>query len=152
LKKSIPSGAILVIDEIPLISAGLREVFRSVDPSIRIEQTDSVYTALSSKTYEKKTFDLIILGWAWDSVPGSLLREAAWLKEKFPGSRIIVYTDRYDHLLIDQARTASIDACVHKFEAAEEILAAYAALTAGTTWLSPIFDTLYNSYRLQRGE
>lgn len=141
-----------MIDEIPLISVGLREVFRSVDPSIRIESTDSVYTALSAKAYDNKTFDLIILGWSRDSVPGSILREAAWLKEKFPGSRIMLYSDRYDHVLIDEARAASIDACVHKFEAAEEILAAYAALTEGTTWLSPIFDTLYNSYRLQRDE
>ena len=152
LKNFIPSDPILVIDEIPLLSVGIQEIFRSLDPSIRIERTDSIYTALSSKAYDKKTFDLIILSWSGDNDPDILLRDAALLKEKFTGSRVMIYTERYDSLLITRAGAASIDACVHKFEAPEEILAAYAGLAAGTTWLSPIFDTLYNAYRLNRDE
>lgn len=150
LKNPIPSGPILVIDEIPLISVGIQEIFRSLDPSIRVERADSVYTALSSKTYDKKNFDLIILGWSVDNDPDILLSDAAGLKEKFAGSRVMIYTERYDSLLITRAGTASIDAFVHKFEAPEEILAAYAGLAAGIAWLSPIFDTLYNAYRLNR--
>jgi DNA-binding NarL/FixJ family response regulator len=152
LKDLKTSGPILVIDEIPLLSVGIREIFRPLDPSIRVEQTDSVYTVLSSKAYDKKNFDLIILSWSGDNDPDILLRETVALKAKFAGSRVMIYTERYDHTLITRAGAALIDACVHKFEAPEEILAAYTGLTAGTTWLSPIFDALYNTYRLNREE
>ena len=51
---------ILVIDEIPLISVGLQEVFRSIHPDIRVEYTDSVFRALSSREYENNRFHLVI--------------------------------------------------------------------------------------------
>ncbi|HTI92691.1 MAG TPA: hypothetical protein VL727_18975 [Puia sp.] len=139
--------SILVIDEIPLISVGLQEVFRSIHPAIRVEYTDSVFRALSSREYENKNFQLIILGSDEEKSSLSLLTHAGGLKQRFGGSRIMVYTDLYDPELIAKTAEGIIDACIHKHETAEEIRKAYNHLSAGDTYISSIFDTLYYSYR-----
>jgi len=139
--------SILVIDEIPLISVGLQEVFRSIHPAIQVEYTDSVFRALSSREYENKDFQLIILGPDEEKSSHSLLSHAAGLKQRFAGSRIMVYTDLYDPELIAKTAEGIIDACIHKHETAEEIRKAYNHLSAGETYISSIFDTLYYSYR-----
>ena len=138
---------ILVIDEIPLISVGLQEVFRSIHPSIHVEYTDSVFRALSSREYENRTVDLVILGSDEEKSSDSLLIHATELKKRFTGSRIMVYTDQYDPELIAKTAEGIIDACIHKHEPAEEIRKAYDRLLAGETYISSIFDTLYYSYR-----
>ncbi len=139
--------SILVIDEIPLISVGLQEVFRSIHPAIRVEYTDSVFRALSSREYENKSFNLVILGSDEENSSGNLLLHATGLKQRFAGSRVMVYTDQYDPDLIAKTAEGIIDACIHKHEPAEEIKKAYNHLSAGETYISSIFDTLYYSYR-----
>lgn len=137
---SIPSPAhILVIDEIPLIAVGLQEVFRMIHPDVRLEYTESPFTALSSPAFGGKSWDLIVLGAPEQSLPGSLLLPAAELKAKFAGCRIMIYTDTFDPALIAQLRSGAIDACVHKHEAADEIVKAWRHLSAGKTYLSPKF-------------
>ena len=138
---------ILVIDEIPLISVGLQEVFRTIHPAIRVEYTDSVFRVLSSRDYESKSFHLVILGSDEERSSGSLLLQATELKQRFAGSRIIVYTDQYNPELIAKTAEGIIDACIHKHEPAEEIKKAYEHLSKGETYISSIFDTLYYSYR-----
>ena len=130
---------ILVIDEIPLIAVGLQEVFRSIHPDFRVESTGSAFTALSAKTFEGIAWDLIILGSTEESTPGSLLLPAAELKEKFPGARVMIYTDRFDSTVITKVESGEIDACVHKHEGADELVKAWRRLSAGKTYLSPKF-------------
>ena len=142
--------SILVIDEIPLISVGLQAVFRSIHPTIRVEYTDNVFRALSSREYENRSYHLVILGSDAECSSDSLLLHATELKERFAGSRVMVYTDQYDPELIAKTIEASIDACVHKHEPSEEIRKAYTRLSAGETYISSIFETLYYSYRLNR--
>ena len=137
---SIPSPAhILVIDEIPLISVGLQEVFRTIHPNIRLEYTESPFTALSSPAFEGKPWYLIVLGSPEHSTPDSLLLPAAGLKEKFAGCYIMIYTDTFDPILIEKVRSGAIDACVHKHEGADEIVKAWRNLSAGKVYLSPKF-------------
>jgi DNA-binding NarL/FixJ family response regulator len=139
---------ILVIDEIPLISVGLQEVFRSIHPAIRVEYTDNVFRALSSREYESRRFHLVILGSDEERSSDNLLFHAIELKKRFADSRVMVYTDQYDPGLIAKTTEGIIDACIHKHEPGEEIRKAYTRLSAGETYISSIFDTLYYSYKL----
>ena len=141
--------SVFVIDEIPLISVGLQEVFRSIDPSIRVEYTDNVFRALSAREYANRDFQLIILGSDEERSCDHLLLHAGELKKRFPGSRIMVYTDQYDPNLIARTTEGGIDACIHKHEPAEEIKKAYMHIVAGESYVSSIFDTLYYSYRMK---
>lgn len=141
--------SVFVIDEIPLISVGLQEVFRTIDPTIHVEYTDNVFRALSAREYEDKSFQLIILGSDEERSCDSLLLHATELKQRFAGSRVMVYTDQYDPELIARTAEGVIDACIHKHEPAEEIRIAYSRLAAGGSYISSIFDTLYYSYRLK---
>ena len=144
---------ILVIDEMPLIAVGLREIFRSVNPEARVEYTSSVFTALSAKEYDDRSFGLVILGAGPSDPPEDLFRSASELKQRFDGCRVLVYTDQYDPTLIRKIKDENnkegiIDACVHKFEPIEEIHNAYLHLVAGETYVSTILHTLYFAYRL----
>lgn len=145
---------ILVIDEMPLIAVGLREIFRSINPEAGVEYTSSVFTALSAKEYDDRSFGLVILGPAPSESP-EIVQSASELKQRFDGCRVLVYTDQYDPILIRKIkdddknnRDRIIDACVHKFEPIEEIRNAYLHLSAGETYVSPILHTLYYAYRL----
>ena len=154
---SIAFKSVLVIDEMPLIVVGLRETLRSMQPSIHIDYADHVLTALSSPTYENRSFDLIILGSGEGTFLGSdednsssgILLPAAELKEKFPGSRVMIYTDDYDPFLIGKIGDG-IDACVHKHEGVDEIRNAWLRLLEGECYLSPMLHSLYVLYRLNR--
>ena len=142
--------AVLLIDEMPLMAAGLQEVLQVIHPSVKVEHADNVFHVLSSPAYENRSFGLIILGSVDDHTPGSLLLPAAELKERFPGSQIMIFTDRYDPALIDTLGQGTIAACVHKHETTQEIHKAWAQLQAGGTYLSPILYSLYSIYRLNR--
>ena len=147
---SLAFDSVLIIDEMPLIAAGLREALRSVHPSIKLEYADNVLTVLSSPTFENRSFDLIILGTGEDNSTGGFLLPAAELKVKFPGSRILIYTDDYDPILIGKIGEGTIDACVHKHEGAAEIRTAWLRLQDGECYLSPMLHSLYVLYRLNR--
>jgi DNA-binding NarL/FixJ family response regulator len=144
MKESHPDR-VLVIDEIPLIAAGLREVFRLLNPSVEVEYTESIYTALSSKSLHGRSFDLVILGVQASGFQSSLSQPASELKEQF-GGRIMIYTDQYDPIVIEKMMATGINAYVHKYESVEEIQKAYAYLSKGETYISEIFHTLYYEY------
>jgi DNA-binding NarL/FixJ family response regulator len=145
---SIPTPAhILVIDEIPLISIGLRQVFESIHPDTRLEHTSSVFTALSAPAFESVPWYLIVLDLDAGAQPGSFLLPAAELKTKFPSSRLMIYSSIYDPSIIEKMPAIGIDAYVHKYESADEIRIAFLHLTGGQPYLSGIFRTLYYDYR-----
>lgn len=139
---------VLVIDEIPLIAVGLQQVLRSIQPDIRVEYTDNIFRALSAREYAHRDFQLIILGTDQEQTSGNILEHVSELKQRFFGSRIMIYTDKYDPELIAKTSQGIIHACIHKHEPVEEIVKAYTHLTAGETYVSAIFDTLYYTYRL----
>lgn len=146
----LPIETVLIIDEMPMIAAGFRETLRSLHPAVKVEHVDNVFTALAAPAYGNKSYDLVVLGSGEEQSPGSMLLPAAELKQRFPGSRILVYTDRYDPRLIDQLGHGPIDACIHKHEDLQEIHNAWRRLGQGETFLSPMLHTLYTLYRLNR--
>ena len=146
---SLTFNSVLIVDEMPLIVVGLRETLRSMHPSVRIDHTDHVLTALSSPEYVKRSYDLIVLGSAEDYSTEGFLQPAAELKERFPDARIMIYTEDYDPILIGKIGDG-IDACVHKHEGAEEIRTAWYRLLQGEIYLSPMLHSLYVLYRLNR--
>ena len=146
---SLAFKSVLVIDEMPLIVVGLRETIRSMQPAAEIDHADHVLTVLSSPAYDKRSFYLIILGSGEDNSPGGFLLPAAELREKFPGARIMIYTEDYDPVLIGKIGDG-IDACVHKHEGADEIRTAWLRLLEGECYLSPMLHSLYVLYRLNR--
>ena len=143
-----PLDYILVIDEMPPVSLGLQVVFRTINPSVRIEHTDSIFTALSSKSYQDKVFDLIIIGSQPGSIPESLRQSVEGIKERFGKARIMLYTATYDHYIIEKMEELGIDAYIHKYEDIDEIRYAYTRLSAGERYISGIFHTLYFEYCL----
>ena len=141
-----PLNRILVIDELPLIPLAFQDVFRSVNPSASVEYCANIYTALSAKTYAATAFDLVILGSAQDRWSTSLEQGIWELKDRFGLPAIMVYSGTYDSAIIGKMRAAGIDAYVHRQESVEEILEAYRLLSAGMTFISGIFRTLYDDY------
>ena len=141
---------VLVLDNMPLIAHGWQEVLRTLHPSIVVEYAESVFHVLSAPDYRQRSFSVIVLGSAEDRSPGSLLLPAAGLKAKFPGSRIVILTDQYDPAVIAQTGQGTIDACLHKYEGPNEIRNTWIHLTAGRPYLSPLLQSLYNEYRLNR--
>lgn len=150
MRTSYPKN-ILVIDEIPLLSVGLQQVFRSLNPSICVEYTSSLFTALSSRAYNDKNFDLVVLGSGENGYSYELALSVSELKKRFDNTRIMIYTDKYDPDLIGNLSLWSIDACVHKHESFGEIVNAYLRLSAGEIYISEIFHTLYHTYQLDHG-
>ncbi len=147
---SLAFDTVLIIDAMPLIAAGLNEALRSVHPSIKLEYADNVLTVLSCPLYKDRSFDLIILGSGEDNTTAGFLLPAAELKVKYPGSRLMIYTDDYDPILIGKIGEGIIDACVHKHEGAGEIQTAWRRLQEGECYLSPMLHSLYVLYRLNR--
>jgi len=141
---------ILVIDEIPAIALGLQEIFRSVRRGVKVAHVDNIFTALSSPLFEKKTFDLIILGSCPDDPSRNLPPSIAELKGKFGNSRIMIYTTLYDYELIEKMERLDIDAVVHKFESIEEVRTIYLQLSAGESCISDILYTLFFKYQLDK--
>ncbi|HEX9511120.1 MAG TPA: hypothetical protein VF939_11610 [Puia sp.] len=147
--QSNPLNNILVIDEVPTIALGLQEIFRSLHNSIRLEQIENIFTALSSRSYEGKNFDLIVIGEQTDRPSENLSRSVTELKSRFGHSRVMLYTPNYDHVLIEKMEEVGIDAYMHKYEPIREIGKAYSCLSAGEGYISSIFHTLYYEYSLR---
>jgi len=141
---------ILVIDEIPAIALGLREIFKSVHPGVEVEHVDNIFTALSNPRFEKKTFHLIILGSCPEDPVRNLSPSITELKGKFGNSRIMIYSTLYDYTLIEKMEALEIDAYVHKFETIEEIRDIYLHLAAGERCISDILYTLFFKYKLDQ--
>lgn len=139
---------ILVLDEMPAIALGLQGIFRAFHESIHIEHVENIFTALSSKSYEGKKFELAVIGEQLGSPSDDLLRRIAELQHRFGPMKIMVYSPNYDHTLLEKIETAGIDAYVHKYESIEEIRKAFTCLLAGETYISPIYQTLYYEYGL----
>jgi DNA-binding NarL/FixJ family response regulator len=141
---------ILIIDEMPLIARGIQDALRTEDPSLKIQHAGNVFHVLSAKAYDGRSFDLIILGDGEDHTPGSLLLPAAELTARFPGSRIMILSATYEPLIIEKMSITGIGAYVHKHEDPDVIKQAWRHLSAGETYVSPIFETLYSVYRLSK--
>ena len=139
---------ILVIDEIPLISLGLQEALRPVNPSIIVEYTESIFTALSSASYADKDYDLVIIGSRTGNNTANLRPSLHDMKERFGKARIMIYSLNYDHDIIQKMEEWGIDAYVHKYEDVPEIRNAYIRLASGQRFISAIFHTLYFEYCL----
>lgn len=146
-----PPTRILVIDEVPLIAVGLREVFRSINPSIQVEYSASLFTALSAKAYSNSTFDLVIIGSFQDGLWTALQQAASELKERFGQPLVMIYSNAYDPLIVEKMSETGIHAYVHKHESIDEIINAYRHLSAGEPYISGIFHTLYFDYRYRAG-
>jgi DNA-binding NarL/FixJ family response regulator len=135
LYNATPLDRILVIDDLPLIPIAFQEVFRTVNPSAKVEYSGNVFNALSARSYANTTFDLVITG-----------SFAPELKKRFGQPRIMIYSSTYDPLIIEKMIETGIDAYVHKFESPEEIVKAYQQLAAGQPFVSGMFHTLYYDY------
>lgn len=145
---SIPTPAhILVIDEIPLLSVGLQQVFRYIHPDVRVEHTGSVFTALSSRAFESVPWYLIVMDLDAGAQPGSFVLPAAELKARFPSSFLMIYSGVYDPSIIEKMPSIGIDAYVNKYESADEIGKAFQHLSTSQSYVSEIFRTLYTDYR-----
>jgi DNA-binding NarL/FixJ family response regulator len=140
----------LVIDETPLIAAGVQEVLRSVQPEIQVVYACNIFTVLSSKLYVGKTFGLIVLGSVEACSPCDTLKDIEGLKAQFPGARIMLFTDQYEPGLIDKVEERMFDAYVHKHESADEVRNGLVRIFSGEPWLSPMLDTLYHTWRFNR--
>jgi DNA-binding NarL/FixJ family response regulator len=147
--QSNPMNNILVIDEVPTIALGLQEIFRTISNGIRVEQVENVFTALSSRSYEGKKFDLIIIGEQTGHPSENLPRTITECKNRFGSNRVMIYSSNYDHAIIEKMEESGIDAYIHKYEPIEEIRKAYACLKAGEGYISGIFHTLYYEYCLR---
>jgi DNA-binding NarL/FixJ family response regulator len=141
---------ILVIDETPLIAVGVQEVLRSLQPEIRVEYAGNIFTALSSKLFSGQTFSLIVLGSVDGHSPCSTLRNIEELKAQFPGARIMLYTDQYNPEMIGKVEERLLDAYVHKHEDVGEVSNALIRIFSGETYLSPMLDMLYHTWRFNR--
>jgi len=139
---------ILVLDEMPTIALGLQGIFRTSHESVHIEHIENIFTALSSRSYEGKRFELAVIGEQPGSPSDDLLRSIAELQHRFGPMKIMVYSPNYDHSLLEKMEMAGIDAYVHKYEAVAEIRKAFSCLLAGETYISPIYRTLYYEYGL----
>ncbi len=147
--QSNPMNNILVIDEVPTIALGLREIFRSINYGIKVEQEENIFIALSSRSYEEKKFDLIIIGEQTGHPTNNLPRTIAECKARFGNSKIMIYSSNYDHAIIEKMEESGIDAYMHKYEPVGEIWKAYTCLSAGERYISGIFHTLYYEYSLR---
>jgi DNA-binding NarL/FixJ family response regulator len=147
--QSNPMNSILVIDEIPVIAIGLQEIFRPLHPPILLEHTDNFFTVLSSRSYQGKKFDCLIIGEQTDRPFPDLPQSIAEWKGRFGPGRVMLYTPNYAPALIEKMEETGIDAYVHKYEPLAEILEAWSHLSEGKSYISAIFHTLYYEYGLR---
>jgi len=143
---NLPPDQILVIDEIPLIAAGLRELLRSIQRGVSVEHTDNHFTALSANSWAGKQFDLIVIGNFRDGFSAGWQKTVTELKQRFGQPLIMIYSGEYDPLIIEKMGDAGIDAYVHKHEPIEEIVRAWQHLSAGKPFVSGMFHTIYHDY------
>jgi DNA-binding NarL/FixJ family response regulator len=141
-----PLDRILVIDDLPLIPLAFQEVFRSVNSAAGVEYSGNIFTALSAKIYANTSFDLIITGSFQEQYSTNLQQAVTELKKRFGQPRVMIYSSTYDPLIIEKTNTTGIDAYVHKYESIDEIRKAYQHLSAGESFVSGMFHTLYYDY------
>jgi len=137
---------ILVIDDLPLIPLAFQEVFRGINPSAKVEFSENIFSALSSRTFATAQFDLVITGSLQENFSEHLQQAVTELKKKFGDPQVMLYSSAYDPLIIEKMAATGIDAYVHKYESIEEIRKAYYRLAKGESYVSEIFHTLYFEY------
>ena len=114
LHNATPLDRILVIDDLPLIPSAFQEIFRSVNPSAKVEYSENVFTALSARSYANTTFDLVITGSFQNGYSNPLLQAVTELRKRFGQPRIMIYSSTYDPAIIEKMIESGIDAYVHK--------------------------------------
>jgi DNA-binding NarL/FixJ family response regulator len=144
--KATPLDRILVIDDLPLIPLAFQEVFRQINPSVRVEYSENIFTALSAKSFANIQFDLVITGSFQDRYSTNLQQAVTELKKRFGNPLVMIYSSTYDPLIIEKMTAAGIDAYVHKYESIDEIRKAYQELSCGQPYVSGMFHTLYYDY------
>ena len=137
---------ILVIDDLPLIPLAFQEVFRGINPSVRVDFSENIFSALSSRAFASSQFDLVITGSLQENFSENLQQAVIELKKKFGEPKVMVYSSSYDPVIIEKMAATGIDAYVHKYESIEEIKKTYCRLAKGETYVSEIFHTLYYDY------
>ena len=137
---------VLVIDDLPLIPLAFQEVFRGINPSVKVDFSENVFSALPSRTFATAQFDLVITGSMQESFSENLQQAVTELKKKFGDPKVMLYSSSYDPVIIEKMAAAGIDAYVHKYESIEEIRKAYCRLAKGESYISGIFHTLYYEY------
>jgi DNA-binding NarL/FixJ family response regulator len=147
-QKAIPPDRILVIDDLPLIPLAFQEVFRFLNPAATIDYSENIFTALSAKAYANMSFDLVITDSLQDNFSKNMQQAVSELKKRFGQPLIMIYSNSYDPLIIEQMGSVGIDAYVHKYESIDEIRKAYAELSKGEVYISGIFHTMYYQYGL----
>jgi DNA-binding NarL/FixJ family response regulator len=137
---------VLVIDDLPLIPLAFQEVFRGINPSVKVDFSENIFSALSSRTFATAQFDLVITGSLQENFSENLQQAVTELKKKFGDPKVMLYSSSYDPVIIEKMTAAGIDAYVHKYESIEEIRKAYCRLAKGESYVSGIFHTLYYEY------
>jgi len=137
---------ILVIDDLPIIPLAFQEVFRGINPLAKVEYSENIFSALSSRAYANVMFDLVITGSLQDNFSEHLQQAVSELKKKFGEPKVMVYSSAYDPVIIEKMEPTGIDAYVHKYESIEEIRKTYCRLAKGESYISEIFHTLYFEY------
>ncbi|MES1249847.1 MAG: hypothetical protein ABUL46_04140 [Chitinophaga rupis] len=137
---------VLVIDDLPLIPLAFQEVFRGINPSVKVDFSENIFSALSSRTFATARFDLVITGSLQENFSENLQQAVTELKKKFGDPKVMLYSSSYDPVIIEKMATAGNDAYVHKYESIEEIRKAYCRLAKGESFVSEIFHTLYYEY------
>jgi len=145
-QKATPLDRILVIDDLPLIPIAFQEIFRSVNPTAKVDYSENVFTALSAAAYADTIFDLVIIGSFQTGYSQPLRQAVTELRQRFGQPRIILYSSTYDPVIIEKMTEAGIDAYVHRYESPEEIHKACRQLEAGQPFVSGMFHTLYYDY------
>jgi DNA-binding NarL/FixJ family response regulator len=137
---------ILVIDDLPIIPLAFQEVFRGINSSAKVEYSENIFSALSSRAFANAQFDLVITGSLQETFSDHLQQAVAELKKKFGEPKVMVYSSAYDPMIIEKMTATGIDAYVHKYESIEEIRKTYCRLAKGESYISGIFHTLYYEY------
>lgn len=137
---------ILVIDDLPIIPLAFQEVFRGVNPAAKVEFSENIFSALSSRTFANCQFDLVITGALQENYSDQLQQAVTELRKKFGEPKIMLYSSAYDPVIVEKMEAIGIDAYVHKYESIEEIRKTYCRLAKGESYVSEIFHTLYYEY------
>jgi DNA-binding NarL/FixJ family response regulator len=143
-------GNILFIDKVPLLAYAFQELARGVDTAAHVRYEESYFAVLSRPVAKEFGYGLIVIGGDLDDSSVHLRVPIYELRNKFPVTRMMVYSAVYDPAVIEMVENGAIDACVHTFEPVEEVRSAYEHLHRGESFISPMLRTLYYEYQLTK--
>jgi len=124
---------VLLVDDHSLFRVGLKNLLES-DKSIEIvgEACDGFEAVALT---EKTTPDVVVMDIAMPELNG--LEAANQIRERVPGTKIIILSRHTDNMYVDQALKSGASAYVHKDAAFEELKLALDAVTKDRYYISP---------------